>query len=84
MSRWDKIRVGEGEAESSRLGIELFLRFHAAVPPSWNISSITRISIIIFFILKEGHFIILTRQFKYFFDLYLASYDSRISSPRGG
>lgn len=62
MSRLDKIREGEGEGESSRLEIELFLRFHAAVvPPSLKTFLLLHVFQLLFFsIPKERHFIILT------------------------
>lgn len=59
MSRLDKIREGEGEGESSRLEIELFLRFHAAVVPP-SLKTFLLFQLLFFFIPKERHFIILT------------------------
>lgn len=61
MSRLDKIREGEGEGESSRLEIELFLRFHAAVvPPSLKTFLLFQLLFFLFYLPKEKHFIILT------------------------
>lgn len=54
MSRLDKIREGEGEGESSRLEIELFLRFHAAVvPPSLKTFLLLHVFQLLFFLYQR-------------------------------